>query len=111
MVDSIVTTEPEFISLPVAGKVKMVPKGITVDKSLINNFFCKMSIGLPSNFAAADINLVPSITEPPPTARIKSIFCSLTTATAFIKVSKCGFASIPPNSTTSKPFKFSSTCA
>jgi hypothetical protein len=35
------------------------------------------------------MNFTPSITEPPPTARIKSIFCSLITATAFINVSKC----------------------
>jgi hypothetical protein len=40
---SIVTTAPEFISLPVAGKVNTVPKGNAF--SLINIRFAKSRLG------------------------------------------------------------------
>ena len=64
-----------------------------------------MSTASPSKLTAAEINFTPSITLPPPTAKIKSIFCSRIISTAFIKVSNLGFGSIPPNSIISKPFK------
>jgi hypothetical protein len=47
LVDSIVTTAPEFISLPVAGKVKTVPNGTAF--SLIKIRFCNISIGFLQN--------------------------------------------------------------
>jgi len=110
-VASIVTTEPEFISLPVAGKVKTVPNGSTLETSLKIILFWRMSIGFPSKSDAADINFTPSITLPPPTARRKSIFCSRIISTAFINVSKRGLASIPPNSIISKPDNAAVTCS
>ncbi len=103
-----VTTYPEFISLPVAGSVRIVPNGIAF--FFIKICFCKMSIGFPSKLTAAEMNLTPSITEPPPTAKIKSIFSAFIISTAFIKVSKCGFGSIPENSTISNPLRLSITC-
>ena len=65
-VSVLVITAPEFISDPVAGKVSTVPKGRPFSVLM---FFDRMSQGVsPSYNAAADKNLAPSITEPPPTA-------------------------------------------
>jgi hypothetical protein len=47
----------------------------------------RISTGSPVNFAAAEINFTPSITDPPPTARIKSSCFSRTISTALISVS------------------------
>ena len=100
-VASIVTTAPEFISEPVAGKVKTVPKGITLETSLNKIRFFKISASSPSKLTAAEINFTPSMTLPPPTAKMKPIFSARIISTAFIKVSKRGFGSMPPNSTIS----------
>ncbi len=50
-----------------------------------------------------DMNFVPSITDPPPTASKKSIFSFFTISTAFIKVSNLGLGSTPPNFKTFLP--------
>ncbi len=47
-VASIVTTAPEFISEPVAGNVKTVPNGITLETSLNKIRFLKISAASPS---------------------------------------------------------------
>ena len=47
-VASMVTTAPEFISEPVAGKVRTVPKGITSEPSLKRILFLKISAASPS---------------------------------------------------------------
>ena len=91
-----VITAPEFISEPVAGSVSTVPKGIPF---CIAIFLAKISHRFfPLKRAAADKNLVPSITEPPPTANKKVIFSFLITCKASIKTAYSGFAGIPPNS-------------
>ena len=99
-----VITAPPFISEPVAGRVKTVPSGIAVWTLAPPS--CKMSHGsLPTQQAAAAMNLLPSITEPPPTASRKSIFSRLTNSTAGIKVSYRGLGSMPENSNVTRPAK------
>ena len=69
-----------------------------------------MSQGVsPSKNAAAERNLVPSITEPPPTASRKSMFLDFITAKASIRIAYSGFGGIPPNSETVYPFRASVT--
>ena len=80
-----VTTEPLFISEPVAGSVSTEPKGKACVMLLPR--FSRMAQGSPANSAAAATNLVPSMTEPPPTASRKSIFSRRTSSTACISVS------------------------
>ena len=80
-----VTTEPLFISEPVAGRVSTVPKGSACSITLPP--LVAISQGSPSKRAAAATNLVPSMTEPPPTASRKSSFSRRTWATASISVS------------------------
>ena len=64
-------TEPQFISEPVADKVKTEPKGSAFSTIMR---FSKISQGsFPSKQTPAAINLTASRTEPPPTAKIKSI--------------------------------------
>lgn len=69
-VAAFVMTEPEFISEPVAASVNTVPSGKA--SSTITLRFT-ISHASPSYFAPATINLEQSITEPPPTARTRSI--------------------------------------
>src|SRR5690349_20832140 len=72
LVSALVITASEFISELVAGNVNTVPEGIPL---VVLIRFVRISQGVsPSKTAAADKNLVPSITEPPPTASKKSIF-------------------------------------
>jgi hypothetical protein len=47
-------------------------------------------------FTAAEMNFTPSITEPPPTGKD---LCFVSLITLHFHVSKCGFGSIPANST------------
>ena len=56
------------------------------------------------------MNLVPSMTEPPPTANRKSTFSLRTISTAFISVSYLGLASMPENSMNSKASNALTTC-
>ena len=91
------TTEFMFISEPVAGSVRTVPKGRA---SFTGSPFSSMSHGsLPLYTAAAAMNLQASITDPPPSAIMKSSFLSRASFTAFMQVAYSGFGSIPPNST------------
>jgi len=63
-------------------------------------FFCTMSHGSPSNGMAAAMNLVPSSTEPPPTASRNPAFSARASFTASISVRYSGFGWMPPNSMT-----------
>ena len=60
---------------------------------------------------AAAMNFVPSITEPPPTARRKSTPSAFACATAFMQVSYRGFGSMPANSITRRPLRAAMTCS
>ena len=74
LLPSRVTTPPVLDSEPVAGSVNTQPMGRAC---LIGCPLATKSQGSsPSNKAAAAMNLVPSTTEPPPTANKKSILCS-----------------------------------
>ncbi len=99
---ALVITELPFISEPVAGRVRMAPRGIAL---VTGACFARISQGSPSKLAAAAINLVPSRTEPPPTAKRKSTLAVRTSSTALSKVSRVGLGSIPPNSIRSRPAK------
>ena len=78
------TTEKRFISEPVAGRVSTVPRG-TVALTLARE--ARMSQGSPRKGMAAAMNFVPSMTEPPPTARRKSTCSRRARSTARIRVS------------------------
>ena len=70
------TTELPLLSEPVAGSVNTAPTGNGFSNAAP---FINMSHGSPSKFTAAAMNLAPSITLPPPTAKIK--FTSFSRAT------------------------------
>ncbi len=91
-------TAPLFISEPVAGRVRTVPKGRAAFTGALR--VTRSQGSSPAKGTAAAMNLVPSMTEPPPTARMNSALVSRATWTAFIRVSKLGFGSMPPNSVT-----------
>ena len=96
LVSARVITAPEFISEPVAGKVSTVPNGIPFCVGIL---FCKIAQGSSPLYKAADErNLVPSITEPPPTASKKVIFFAFITCNAFSSTANSGLAGMPPNS-------------
>ena len=80
-----VITAPLFISEPVAGRVSTEPNG-TVAPTLRprSSSSCQ---GSPWKGIAAATNLVPSTTEPPPTASRKSTRSRRARATASIRVS------------------------
>ncbi len=105
-VSQFVITLPEFISEPVADKVNTVPKGTASCTCALR---VTISHASPSYLLAAAINFVPSMTDPPPTATIKSILFSLTISTPLRTVSTRGFGSIPDSSNTSKSDSFSIT--
>ena len=81
----LVTTLAAFISEPVAGSVRIAPNGMA--RVTFAPCFSRMVHGSSSSKAPAAMNLVPSMTEPPPTASRKSIFSALTWAIARISVS------------------------
>ena len=91
-------TDAGFISDPVAGNVRTVPNGIAAATD--PPIDVKISQASPSYLAAAAMNFVASITDPPPTASRKVISSCLIRSMALIAVAKRGFGSIPPNSTT-----------
>src|SRR4051794_26119200 len=91
-VSQLVITDPEFISEPVAANVSTVPNG---NASLTAAFFTTKSHASPSYFAPAAINLVQSITLPPPTANRKSIPSFLQISTPLRAVVIRGFGSTP----------------
>ena len=98
-VSFLLKTEFLFISLPVAGRVSTAPSGTAAATGIP---LARIFQGSPNLYGmAAATNFVASITDPPPTARRKSIFFSLATSTAFIAVSYSGLGSMPPNSVTS----------
>ena len=81
-----VMTLPLFISEPVAGSVSTAPNGMA--RCTLRPNFSRMAQGSsPSNSTAAAMNLVASITEPPPTASRKSNPPSRICATACMEVS------------------------
>ncbi|MCY1309789.1 hypothetical protein D9M70_599160 [compost metagenome] len=57
------------------------------------------------------MNLLPSITEPPPMARMKSQWSRLACSTARSRVSNCGLASMPAKRLMAKPANAASTWA
>ena len=81
----------------------ITPTGIwAVDVfSLIEN-----NQGLKSTNAPLEIDFAESITEPPPTAKIKSILFSLQSLTPSNTKDNLGFGSTPPNSIKSILFSF-----
>ena len=73
MVSNFVTTEDLSISLPVAGRVRITPKGTlaVAGSQFTKNFSQKSpSAGVPTAMA-----LQQSMVLPPPTARIRSMSC------------------------------------
>ena len=79
-------TPPLFISEPVAGRVTTVPSGTAPATGTGLKPCWSRSSQLSPWLAARATNLVPSMTEPPPTASRKSICSSRTTLTARISV-------------------------
>ena len=88
-------TAPLFISEPVAGSVSTVAKGTVPAAGLPVSTISQAS---PSYNKPAEISLVPSMTDPPPTAN-KIDFLLFTQAIALRRVSIEGLGSIPQNST------------
>jgi hypothetical protein len=70
----LVITDEFDPSLPAAGIVKITP---TLSASVISCFLSQKSQKSPSYSAPAAIALAESITDPPPTAKIKSTFSFL----------------------------------
>ncbi len=97
-----VTTAPQLLSDPVAGRVSTTPRG-TAPRIFAAPVTSPQGSS-PSWRRAAARNLLPSITEPPPTARMKSDPAARATSAARIIVSKLGLGSMPPNSATERPF-------
>ncbi|MNW69373.1 hypothetical protein D3C74_483610 [compost metagenome] len=76
------TTAAGLLSDPVAGRVSTQPSGKAALTGALSNRISQGSS--PSKQAAAATNLVPSTTDPPPTASRKSMRSRLTRATASI---------------------------
>lgn len=76
------TTAAGLLSEPVAGRVNTQPSGSAPLMGALCSRISQESA--PSKQAAAATNLLPSTTEPPPTASRKSMRSRLTRATASI---------------------------
>ena len=100
LVSILLITPGASYSLPVAASVSTEKSGRA---SLIRLPSLTRSQASPSYLTAAAIALEASITEPPPTATIKSAFCSRASLAAALTEVTRGLGSMPENSTTSKP--------
>ena len=91
-----VITDPLSISDPVAAIVSIDPSG---SASVTFAFPKTISQGSASVFVPAAISFEQSITDPPPTARMKSTCSSLAIFIPFSADSILGFGSMPDSST------------
>ena len=100
LVSILLITPGASYSLPVAASVSTEKSGRA---PLIRLPSLTRSQASPSYLTAAAIALEASITEPPPTATIKSAFCSRASLAAALTEVTRGLGSMQENSTTSKP--------
>ena len=94
-------TKPGFHSLPVAGRVMTAPNGRVFSGMALLPRILSQGSSLGSRRAAAQMNLVASQTDPPPTAMRRSGFLALTTETISKRRSYSGFGQMPPSHVTS----------
>src|SRR5699024_3843492 len=98
-----VITAFKLNSAPVPAMVTIEPYG---KPSVARTFLLKISHTFSSVLAPTTIAFVQSITLPPPTAKTKSILCSLHKSIPFCTVVRRGLGSTPGSSTHSIEFSF-----